>query len=471
MLAKRVIRTVLFCTIFVILLHSVYQVLSWKDTAGGYGSTVNSFYKLDEDLVDVLFLGSSHCYCSINNSILWKNYGIASFNLAISGQELVNTYHTMVEALKTQKPDVVCVELFYALSEGDYVLDSNFYRNVLPFRLSANSYEAVRAMVNEDEPLDYWLKWPIIHTRYAELQKEDFESDLPVYIGYQAEFRIGDTWEASPYQGQEPIPASEESELYIRKIIELAEEEGIELCFFVAPYAAGEEAQGVFNYVAGIAEEHDVDFLNLTRPIEGLSLDLNSDYIDWGHTNYYGAEKVTSYMGEYLHSNYTLPDRRGDDRYGLWEEDALARQHEYQNQQLFLQTADIRSYLDLAGSMDGYTFFIFTVGEYVAEDVDISNHLEWAGIGEEYYDGHHMWVISDKKRVYVSEEDDFLHYSDLTRDEYVVSGVQGKLSLFVDRTAYGVVQDGFNIVVYDNVLGRVVDSIGFQALQQYAPVR
>lgn len=470
MLAKRVIKSVLFCLILMLLMNSVYRVLSWKDTAGDYYSSVNSFYDLEEDVVDVLFLGSSHCYCSIDNSLLWKNYGIASFSLAISGQDLVSTYHTLVEALKTQEPDVICVEIYYAVT-GGYRVIGNLYRNTLPFRLSANSFEAIQAMVKEDEPLDYWLKWPIIHTRYAELQREDFETKLPTYIGYQAGFYTQPVWEASPYQEQEPIPISEENEQYIRRIIELAEKKGIEICFFVAPFAADETAQGKFCYVEEIAREYNVDFLNLTRSREGLSLDINADYTDWAHTNHYGAQKVTFYMGEYLSSKYALPDRRGDDRYELWEEDAMARQHEVQNHQLLLSTSDVGSYLGYIGSLEGYTFIVSTKGNYLSEDVDLSASLPAAGIGEEFFDEHHVWVFEDGELMYLSEGEAFLHYADLGYSEYVVSGSMGDSRVIIDRVEYGTVADGINIVVYDNVLGKVVDTVGFSGQQQYAPVR
>ena len=469
MLAKRVIKSVLFCTILMLMLNSAYRVLSWKDTAGEYYSSVNSYYKLDEDLVDVLFLGSSHCYCSINNSLLWKDYGIASFSLAISGQDLVSTYYTLVEALKTQEPDVICVEMYYAVT-GGYQVVGNLYRNTLPFRLSDNSLEAVRAIVKDDNPLDYWLKWPIIHTRYAELQREDFQSQLPTYIGFQGVFNTQSIWEASPYQGQEPIPISEENELYIRKIIDLAKKEGIELCFFVAPFAADEAAQGRFCYVEEIAREYNVDFLNLTRSREGLSLNINTDYIDWGHTNYYGAEKVTSYMGEYLLSNYALPDRRGDDRYEFWEVDAMARQHELQNYQLLLQTTDVRNYLGYIGSLEGYTFIVSTKGTYLSGDMDLSTSLQKVGIGEEFFDGHHVWVFEDRELAYLSEGEAFLHYDNLGYTEYVVNGTQENPIVHIDREEYCAVADGINIVVYDNVLGKVVDSVGFSG-QQYTLVR
>lgn len=470
MRVKRVARTILFCAVLLLSLNTVYRVLAWKDTAGEYYSSVDTFYGLEEDLIDVLFLGSSHCYCSIDNSRLWEDYGIASFSLAVSGQDLVSSYYTFAEALKTQKPDVVCLEMYGAVFQG-YGNIGNLYRNTLPFRMSANSYAAVRALVKEDDPMDYFLKWPIVHTRYAELKREDFISDLPVYIGYHAEFNTQEIWEPAPYGGQTPAAIAEENEQYVRKLIELAQEEGIGVCLFVAPYAADDGAQSYYRYAEGIAQEYGVAFMNLTDPGEGLSLDLHSDFIDFAHTNYYGAQKVTSHLGEYLKTAYDLPDRRGDERYVLWDEDAIVRLHEVQNYEGFPRIYDLRAYLDYIGRVSGYTVFVCTEGEYLAENVELSMDLGMLGIGEEFWDGHHVWVFDDGELSYLSGEGDILHYADLTKGEYAVGGTSEKPTVHIDRENRLVVENGINIVVYDNLLGKTVDAVGFDAMQQYTAVR
>lgn len=73
---------------------------------------METFYGLEEDVADVLFCGSSHCYCSVNPAILWGQHGIAGYNLGISGQDFAGTYHGIREALKTQHPRVICLEMY-----------------------------------------------------------------------------------------------------------------------------------------------------------------------------------------------------------------------------------------------------------------------------------------------------------------------------------------------------------------------
>ena len=43
---------------------------------------------------------------------------------------------------------------------------------------------------------------------------------------------------------------------------------------------------------------------------------------DSGHLNVRGAEKVSTYLAEYLAAHYELPDHRGDEAYASWERSA-----------------------------------------------------------------------------------------------------------------------------------------------------
>ena len=182
---KNGLKAAVFCTVAAVLFSGTYKVFSWKDTGGGYLSSMETFYGLERDVVDVLFLGSSHCYCSVNPAVLWDEYGIAAFSLAISGQDLASSYHCMKEALKTQKPKVVCLEMYYTNLHG-YQIKGNLYRNLLGYQISRNFAEAVGDIAEAEEIRELLLKWPIIHTRYAELTEKDFMQDemMRTYIGY-----------------------------------------------------------------------------------------------------------------------------------------------------------------------------------------------------------------------------------------------------------------------------------------------
>ena len=56
--------------------------------------------------------------------------------------------------------------------------------------------------------------------------------------------------------------------------------------------------------------------------MEDLGLDWSVDSVDGGdHLNYWGAKKVTQYLGTYLAQTDLLSDRRADPAYEQWNLD------------------------------------------------------------------------------------------------------------------------------------------------------
>lgn len=464
---KRVVKAAAFCIILVFFLNSIYKIFSWKDTAGDYYSSIESFYDLKEDLVDVLFLGSSRCYCTINNAVLWEEEGISSFSLAISGQDIASSYHCFVEALKTQTPEVVCFELYGTTFQG-YGVDSNMYRNTLPYHYSLNAVNVVRAIA-PDRQEELLLRWPIVHTRYTELKKQDFEAERPAYVGYHSEFAtkpVDTLWSGV---GTEELAIGEAEEMWLRKIISLAKENDIELCFFVAPAMWSEKEQKNINYVEKIARENGVPVLNMAQLEQELQLNRGTDFIDTAHTNYYGSKKVSSFMANFLKQNYDLKDRRGEAGYELWNENSIVRGHEYQNQ--ILKTIYVmQDYLEQLSSMEEYTIIITSSGNYLSEEVDVEDYVYLFGL-ENFYTASGIWVIENGEQVYSGVGADVLKYMDIQEDDLAVYNTSGITGVIINRQEYAKTQNGINIVVYDNVLGQVVDAVGFDATGQYRMVR
>ena len=153
MRVRNAVKAVCFCMAAAMLYSALYGVFSWKDTGGAYLTNMETFYGLEEDVADVLFCGSSHCYCSVNPAILWGQHGIAGYNLGISGQDFAGTYHGIREALKTQHPRVICLEMYGSAFEG-YEDKGNLYRNLLGDKPSLNYWNAVNALANGEEKPD-----------------------------------------------------------------------------------------------------------------------------------------------------------------------------------------------------------------------------------------------------------------------------------------------------------------------------
>lgn len=112
------VRLICFIMVFVLLLLSFQKVFSFKYGDGIY--PLKLFYEAKENSIDVICFGSSHIFENVNTGTLWDEYGIASFDLCGSIQPLWNTYYYMKEALKTQQPKVMVVDVFGTLQTEEY---------------------------------------------------------------------------------------------------------------------------------------------------------------------------------------------------------------------------------------------------------------------------------------------------------------------------------------------------------------
>lgn len=475
---KRSAGVLAFWLILLLLLGRVYQVLSWKDSAGGYLTPVETFYGLEQNVVDVLFLGSSHCYCSVINSQLWDDYGIASYSLSISGQDIAASYYWLREALKTQKPKVVCLEMGGAVYHG-YGVEGNLYRNTLPYHISADYLQMVCGMIDEEsgslqtelnivdegDRSSFLTKWPIIHTRYKELQRQDFTGPDTLYIGFSMQ---PENMESSPftwardgleiYTGDETLEMEEEK--WLRRIIELTREKGVSLCLFLAPMSVTTQDQMRFNYVAELAEEEGIPFLNLVDLRDELRFNTEQDFLDWQHVNYRGGEKVTAALGRFFKKNYAIEDHRGDNRYELWERDSAARGHEYNNMRL-QQSIDIQYILDYTAYASDYTVIMATNGDYFRESDYLADRLAPLGIEEEFERGGGIWVIENGEVTWKTASGTGDWYMDRNGADIVMFRTDGTSSIMVDQQDYIKVSDGINLVFYDNLLGSVIHAVGF----------
>ncbi len=470
---RRAAKAVLFCGIAVLLYLYLYRVFSWKDTGGDYKTVMDTFYSLEDNVVDVAFLGSSHCYCSVITAVLWEQYGIAAGSLSISGQDMASSYYCMKELLKTQKPKVVCVEMYYSNLQG-YQVKGNLYRNLLGYRLSGNFVEAVDSIAEDGEKKDILLKWPIIHTRYAELTERDFRPDpeMRLYMGWEPLFsEVEDIGGISVYDGEEGLEIPEETEQWLEKIISLADEAGVELCFFLAPFKADERAQMQYRYVEELAARHAIPFLNMIALQEELRLDAARDFSDEGHTNSHGAVKVTEYLGRYLAGQYGLEDRRGEAGYGLWEEDLAMWKHQLKNQEL-RETADLGLYLEKISRLEGYTAILVTRGEYLAGDTEsLVEALMNMGIGEAFFQREGAWVLRNGGVAYETALEECFHHMEIGHSDAVVHGNEEGMHVVIDHQEYQRAEQGIDIVLYDELLEEVVDVVGFVAAGDYTCIR
>ncbi len=410
------ISVLAFVLILFFVLRSVYNALRWKDTTGDYLSSFDQLYATENDLIDVVFVGPSHCYDSVYPAYLWEDAGIASFDMSVSGQDRDSSYHHLVEFLKTQKPKVVFFEVAALIfDQNDNI--GNEYRNLLSMKPSVNSVTLVgdylKRYGRKDEILDYTARFPIIHTRYRELDRKDV-------IPYEPNsFMRGEhiRWNAEEieYWGSENVEATpaefrDEYTEWLDKVYDLSVKEGFSLVLWAAPYQLSGYEKTLFEGVADYAADKGLVMLDMNRMPE-LGLDVSTDFFDTAHCNAHGAKKVSDYLAGYILENYDIPDHRGDAKYAQWDRDL---EYVYRQKSIYdlSVTEDVNEYAKILSEMKDVSVIISLEGEYGRYyDDRYREVLSAFGISGAEYEKGGKWI-------YTGEECIKGHDNDLQEDPF-----------------------------------------------------
>lgn len=440
----------------------------------GIGLTVNSvtlnrtsegciqladFYDMPKDTVDVLFIGSSHVYYSVNTCQLYDEYGMASYLLASPGQPVWISYYFLEEALKTQSPGLVVFDVC-TLYQTEDNFGSMSWESLISMKPSRTKWEAVKEVGSGSELMDEvgaFFSFPYYHTRYSELTERDYRNtDRVRYNGYKPDFTViseselkkWDNVDKSNFDGVQPI--SERSEEYLRKMIELCEAKGISFALVNSPFInQTEKKQKAYNYVGQIADGYGVPFLDSNAYADEMQIDDAKDFLEPSHLNYDGGLKYTGYLADWLKDRFDIPDRRGDadSVYRHWDEVSRRFAHIELLGRELAQVTEQEEYLNLALQQEDCV-----VITYQAPDGELA-------------------VYEDGRPIYTgpSGQEYFQHFS-IASSDFTVEN-KGKVQVMIDKKAYGLADEGLNVVVYDKTAECVIDAVGFDAGKKMEAVR
>ena len=334
------IKFVIFVLIFVLLFQRVSIILQ----VYGTGETDPDrraclFFSLPGNTVDVLFMGTSHVYCSYIPKQIFDDTGITSAVLATSSQSYKNTYWLLKEALKHQQPSVVVLDIHSITSSADTAIQ-NFrlhYTSGISSMpdLSVNKIFAYRDIKYSSQG---WAKNMTVYDAYGFLEyKNEYDRGVsdPVLItnlifNPVSEYR---TFGYYPTQSVFPMTSlnpgnsssayidmySTEDFQQLQKITDLLKENNIQLLLVRAPYKADTlDDHQLYRQAFEWAEQQKIPVIDYFDLIDDIGISLKTDFRDVDHLNYLGSKKATRYIETYLKENYSLQDHRGDSSYELW---------------------------------------------------------------------------------------------------------------------------------------------------------
>ena len=298
---KQVFKVLIFIIVFFILISITSNILVLKEN--WFGSDVKSFYKLEENSLDLLFLGSSHSYAAFSPEIIEKEFGKKSYNWATQQQPIYISYHYLVEALKTQKPKIVVLEAYMLTIQDDYAGEGTVRSALDRMNMSLNKIKAIEVSVeNKEDYLSYYINIIKYHSRYSEIKKQEVVDAIKNKTLSNRGFTPLESNPKVNFDNSKCLNIEYTSKIstknleYLNKIIKLCNEENIRLVLVTTPTQMGESEQAYLNYVEKVAIQNNIEFIDLNRKFGEIGLDFSTDFYDTTHLSKFGAEKVTKYF-------------------------------------------------------------------------------------------------------------------------------------------------------------------------------
>lgn len=322
---KKKIKIIVSVLVFFSFLCSCGKLLRYiliDDTNSYTRITFHEMY--EQDNIDVLFVGSSHCYRSFVPDILDDELSANTFNAGTSSQEMDGSYMVIKEAARYNDIKHIYLEMYYNCGFGvrkdrtqmmqtyiisDYLrpsADKFFYLlNASNKEQYVNSFIVARR--NWEKLGDFgYIKNLVQKKNTAAYRTYDYTyvtDDAEWYAGkgYVASNSIVKNWNYFSANCWDPIPLENLSEDWFNSlsdIIYFCEKNDIELTLVAAPMsefylAASGNYDEYIKLVKNLIKNTNVDYYDFNLCKEKYFPNVSELFKDVDHLNYYGAEEFS----------------------------------------------------------------------------------------------------------------------------------------------------------------------------------
>lgn len=276
-------------------------------------ASVEGYSFLKNNSLDVLFLGASQMFCTVDAKKLTDEYGISSYDFGASLQSLSITPYYLQEALKTQNPKLVMVEVCTVFDSETEINQKVLSMNYSPTRISCNKFHSIKNLQSGGitKAFQYtFAPLALYHHRWRNMTifDLDFEFEPEKYIdlsqrGFLARDHI-EKCEILYYTNDlslKNIPT--ENVKSILELSDLCKRNIIDIVFFKAPVPNWTKGDSLS--VKKLMDEYNLVFVDLNDYLEEIGINKSTDFYNKEHLNVNGAGKTTDYLAkiipQYLH--------------------------------------------------------------------------------------------------------------------------------------------------------------------------
>ena len=435
--------------LFVSLVLTVTDRIVRAKFIGDSTTIVEGFYAEKRNDIDMIVIGSSNSFCTVDPVTLYEEYGIAAYDFGSSSQPMNISVLYLKEALKTQKPRVVALEVNMMVGGSIHsTRESGLRWGYTDIPLSFDKLKSIYQSLGRVDAEYFSYVYPVFryHNRWKELSKLDF-----TYFGQdKTNYTKGylETQEMAEnavnlieydYEGEAWI--EEVNISYLDEIVQLCREKNVELLLFKSPKANWHRYET--EAVRALADARGLRFVDYNELYQNgeLELDTAVDFRDDDHLNDFGAKKVTVHLGGYVRANYDLPDRRQDEKPNSWDMASSYRQRS--GWQEFMAARTARECLEMTQDDADYVLVVTDtqvgkgkkVRQWVYQDCEVVMEVQWQGDG--------------------------IRHIQIGESELVLAKTGSVHQILIDGVEYYQVGKGWNIIVYDKVIGDVVANMVF----------
>ena len=321
----RILKAAFFYVLLVILLGAATKIVSASDYRNY--QWIAGYYEEREDSLDAVYIGSSNCYAFWNSVVAWEEYGIAIYPYTCNAQPFEAAEYLIKEARKTQSEAMFIINLNTITDGSDISVEQMHYLlDYMPLsrnKLELTHFLAEKGSYSLSERLEFYFPLVRYHSRWNELQPEDFTYEVDGlkgtihYASYlKKSFDLSSVYKTSVEENELPDTTLET----LDSLLNYCDQENIRVLFVTVPQSRSSEDRGTIDTLAELISERGYDVLSLLNTPERLGLDLEQDFYNERHTNIHGSIKFTQYFSEYLIEKYGFQDKRGQEEYRDWDE-------------------------------------------------------------------------------------------------------------------------------------------------------
>jgi len=353
---KRWIRSVAFIIILCMAVAGVMHCYSQPK----YFNTrfINTFEEMPDNTVDGIVLGSSVIAHGWVSAVSWEKYGMAVFQFGTSVQPIGSIPGFIEYAQKNHDIKYVVIDI-HSLRQQTMMTSvqpskvQEAYLNIpdifVRYSMLMDLFDYAERMYDfygepESNKLDrtsvsMYLPLLSFHNRWVDgLEKADYVAVKNEYLGANDRYTAFLSKDMTPnlknLDFADTVELDDFQKGELDRLFAYLDESGLEVLFISTPSFKSKwiqrELSSILKYCADNGY-NTIDF-GTREMLEEVGLDTAVDFSDNGHVNLAGAEKLTSYICEYLIDNgYSHTDRRGQDGYELWDSGLKTYREYYKN--------------------------------------------------------------------------------------------------------------------------------------------